>query len=209
MRAQRFPTRLMVEPTSRCNLFCPLCISGRREIAKKPDLSALAFERIYRQFEDGCEELTFHNFGEPLLNRDLPEMIRFAKSEGCSFSVLSTNAMLLTGDRCRALAESGLDEIYVCVDGFTQKTYEQYRVGGCLDRVLAGIQRLVGIVRESGSHLQIVMQFIVFRHNEHELDRAYKVAADLGVDFLDVKVSGSASRTSRFRRRIGDWSREN
>jgi radical SAM protein with 4Fe4S-binding SPASM domain len=189
----------MLEPTRRCNLRCPLCITGRGEVVRAPDITAERFRAILDQFEGGCQSMILHNYGEPLLNRDLPEMIAYAKAQGSRFTTLSTNATLLSDWWCERLATCGLDEIVVSVDGLTQETYERYRVGGKLDRVCAGIRRLVRRVRERGSGLEVVMQFIVFKHNEHEVDRVFDFAADLGVHRVAVKISGSASRVAEFR----------
>src|SRR5262245_24272790 len=189
----------MLEPTRRCNLRCPLCITGRGEVVRAPDLSAAQFRTILDQFEGGCRSMIFHNYGEPLLNRELPEMIAYAKAQGTGFTSLSTNATLLDEWWCERLATCGLDEIVVCVDGLTQETYERYRVGGKLHKVNAGIRRLVQRVRERGSALQVVMQFIVFRHNEHEVDRVFDYGVDLGVHKVAIKVSGSATRAEEFR----------
>jgi radical SAM protein with 4Fe4S-binding SPASM domain len=197
--APSLPQSLMLEPTRRCNLRCPLCITGRGEVVRAPDLSAAQFRMILDQFEGGCRSIVFHNYGEPLLNRELPDMIAYAKAQGSEFTTLSTNATLLDDWWCEKLATCGLDEIVVAVDGLTQETYERYRVGGKLSKVTAGIRRLVNRVRERGSALQVMMQFIVFKHNEHEVDRVFDYGADLGVHRVTIKISGSASRTAEFR----------
>jgi radical SAM protein with 4Fe4S-binding SPASM domain len=189
----------MLEPTRRCNLRCPLCITGRGEVVRTPDITAASFRMLLDQFTDGCRSIIFHNFGEPLLNRALPEMIAYAKARGSEFTSLSTNATLLDDWWCEELATCGLDEIMVCVDGLTQETYERYRVGGKLSRVNAGIRRLVDRIRARGSHLEVVMQFIVFKHNEHEVDQVFDHGASLGVDKVAIKISGSASRSEEFR----------
>lgn len=198
-KAGRLPKELMLEPTSKCNLRCPLCISGRREIGRKPDMSYEAFQLIYDQFTDGCEALTFHNFGEPLINKELPNMVAYAKRNGTGFTFLSTNATLIDEWWARQLAQCGLDQVFVAVDGLTQKTYETYRVGGELARVKQNIRRLMKTVNADGSKLEVALQFIVFKHNEHELDGLYEWAVDLGVHKLCVKISGSAARYDEFR----------
>lgn len=199
MATPRLPTKLMLEPTSRCNLKCPLCVSGLGQIPKKSDMTLESFVDIYDQLELGCRSVTFHNFGEPLLNRQVPAMIAHAKRNGCAWTGLSSNATLLTERWCEALTTCGLDHIWVCVDGLTQETYGRYRIGGKLAKVLEGIRRLVRHAKEKGSPLEIAMQFIVFKHNEHELEDVRRFAEDLGVHQLDIKISGSATRTPEFR----------
>jgi radical SAM protein with 4Fe4S-binding SPASM domain len=203
------PTSLMLEPTRRCNLRCPLCITGRGEVVKAPDFTTDRFRMLFDQLTDGCQSIIFHNYGEPLLNRDLPAMIAHAKAGGCAATSLSTNATLLDDWWCEALATCGLDEIVVAVDGLTQETYVRYRVGGKLRQVEAGIRRLVDRIRARGAALQVVMQFIVFKHNEHEVDQVPAYGAGLGVHKVSIKISGSATRSPEFRPSNGAYVAKN
>ena len=73
------------------------------------------------------------NWGEPLIHRQTPEFIRYAKSKEIMVSIHSSMSIHLSDEYIRNLVTSGLDRLIVSVDGATQETYEKYRRGGtCL-----------------------------------------------------------------------------
>ena len=82
--------------------------------------------------------LQFYFQGEPLLCKQLPEMIRMAHDVGL-YTIVSTNAQALDEATAIALVEAGLSRIIISMDGFTQATYEQYRRGGDVEQVKAAI----------------------------------------------------------------------
>ena len=101
----------------------------------------------FRKFIDEVGDYLFlillWDWGEPLLNPRLFDMVAYAKAKGIKL-VTSTNAHLLTDrDMCRRLIESGLDTVIVAVDGLSQETYSTYRRGGDLSVVFKGIRTLV------------------------------------------------------------------
>ena len=79
--------------------------------------------------------------GEPLLNKNLPQLIHTAASANI-FTTISTNAQALNSEKARQLVESGLERIIISVDGTNQTVYEQYRKGGKLEKAIAGIEFL-------------------------------------------------------------------
>ena len=111
-------------------------------------------------------------------------------SERHLYTIVSTNAQALTRDMAQALVGSGLNKIIVSMDGLTQASYEQYRVGGHLDKVLIGLQYLRDAKQESRSRApQIELQCLMLASNEHEwptLRHQYKA---LGADTLALKTA--------------------
>ena len=73
-------------------------------------------------------DLWMFNWGEPLLHRQTPEMIRYAKDKGIEKIRLSTNLSIpFTDDYIDRLVRSGVDELIVSLDGTTPETYSHYR----------------------------------------------------------------------------------
>ena len=77
--------------------------------------------------------MQFYFQGEPLLNKDLPQMIREAHEAGL-YTIVSTNAQALTPQMAEALVQAGLDRIIISMDGLTEETYSAYRIGGSLEQ---------------------------------------------------------------------------
>ena len=157
--------------------------------------------------------IIFHVQGEPLLHPHLPEMIRYAHDHKL-FTMLSTNAQLLTPAIAEALIEAGLDRIIVSIDGLTEQTYSHYRVGGNLERALAGMRSLADCKKKKGFGPEIVMQCLYLKSNQHEWSTFIKHYHLFGADKISMKTAQfyefehgnpdmpDDSRYSRYKRNI-------
>tara|TARA_Y100000588_G_scaffold121505_1_gene133086 strand:- start:1136 stop:1906 length:771 start_codon:yes stop_codon:yes gene_type:complete len=134
--------------------------------------------------------LMLWNQGEPFINRCFTEMVRYAHAKKIT-TMTSTNGHFVRDmSQARAVVESGLDEIIISLDGVDQKTYEQYRIGGSIDRVFEGTRLLVQAKEEMrASHPLINLQFIVMKHNEADLAEAERIARSLNVDKFLIKTA--------------------
>jgi pyruvate-formate lyase-activating enzyme len=80
------------------------------------------------------------------------------------YTATSTNAHYLNDQNARRTVESGLDRLIISLDGTTQDVYQQYRVGGKLEKVLEGTRNVVRWRRElKSSTPRIIFQFLVVR----------------------------------------------
>src|SRR4029453_4749693 len=91
--------------------------------------------------------LIFYFQGEPFLNTQFLEMVKYAHSKAI-YTATSTNAHYLTDEKARLTVESGLDRLIISIDGTTQDVYQQYRIGGRLDKVIEGTKNIVNGNRE-------------------------------------------------------------
>ncbi len=182
------PMGLSIEPTTSCNLRCSECPSGLRSFTRPTGmLSQEMFQQVINQLRNKLIWLTFYFQGEPYLNKDFLKMVRYASDKGL-YTMTSTNAHYFTDEMAKATIESGLSRIIVSMDGVTQETYEQYRKGGSLEKVVDGLKKLVEWKRKlKSSTPHIVLQFIVFGHNEHEVEEVKKFGKENGVDEVKIK----------------------
>lgn len=182
------PMGLSIEPTTSCNLRCSECPSGMRSFTRPTGmLQTGLFEKTIDELYRKLIWLTFYFQGEPFLNKDFLKMVKYANSKGI-YTMTSTNAHYFTPEIARETVESGLSRIIISMDGLSQETYEQYRTGGTLEKVKEGIRLLVEEKRKLKSATpHIVLQFIVFGHNEHELHLVKKAGKELGVDEVKIK----------------------
>ncbi len=177
------PYWLTVDPTNFCQLQCPFCPTGAgRGVRDKAMLRLDHFERLLERVGPYVIHMDLMNWGESLLNKDLPRMISCAKRYGIEVK-LDANLNDLTEAMADGLIGSGLDILSVSIDGATPESYKRYRVGGDFDRVLANVRTLVQKrTRASRPTPRLIWQFIVFKHNEHEMKEARRLAAELGMD---------------------------
>ena len=143
------------------------------------------FKKIVDEIGVFLIHIDFCNWGEPLLNEEIFHMIKYAKNF-CIHAKLDTNFNICDDKRAENLINSGLDKIILSIDGASQQTYEKYRRGGDFERVLKNVQLLVKKREESnGKKPEIEWQFLVFRHNEHEIEKAKEMAHNMGVDDIN------------------------
>ncbi|TAF49003.1 MAG: radical SAM protein, partial [Sphingobacteriia bacterium] len=99
-------------------------------------------------------------------------------------------AHYLTDEKAKQTVESGLDRLIISIDGTTQDVYEQYRVGGKLDKVLAGARNIVKWKKALKSSTPFVFfQFLVVKPNEHQMEDIKKMAKEIGVDQVRFKTA--------------------
>jgi len=190
-RVLGYPLTVMVEPTNICNLKCPLCPTGQGLLRRpKGFLSLEDFKKIVDQFGDYSLHLRLWNWGEPLLNEELIEMIKYARRYRWYINT-STNSFFLTKDFAKEIVSSGLDSLIISLDGASEETYSKYRQHGNFKNVVDAISALVEEKKKQNSKTpKIHLQFIVMKHNEHEIPKIKELAKQLQVDFLALKKVG-------------------
>lgn len=184
------PISISFEPTTSCNLRCPECPSGLRAFTRPTGmLEENFFKRTIDEIYRELLYLIFYFQGEPYLNPSFLDMVKYASEKGI-YTATSTNAHYLTDDAAKKTVESGLDRLIISIDGTTQETYQQYRVGGNIEKVIAGAKNIVKWKKELNSKTPFVFfQFLVVRHNEHQIDEIKKLAKEIGVDDVRLKTA--------------------
>ncbi|GAB4375495.1 MAG: radical SAM protein [Salibacteraceae bacterium] len=184
------PYTVSIEPTTSCNLRCPECPSGLRSFSRPTGmLDKALFKQIAGQLSSHCVYMNFYFQGEPYLHPDFFDLVKIAKTHGY-YTSTSTNAHFLDEERAAMTVESGLDRLIISIDGTDQKTYSGYRKGGSLDKVIEGTKRLVAIKQRLKKQTPyLVFQFLVVRHNEHQVGEIMKLGKALGVDHVALKTA--------------------
>ena len=185
-RVDARPLKLNIEPTNACQLRCPLCPTGLRIMPRpRTNMRLDLFEKLLREVGDYVFYIDFHNWGEPLLFSGLEEMIRLARKRSISTTISTNLSLKVSDERMERLIASGLNHMIISLDGASRETVTQYRRGMDFDLVVDNMRRLTAMKQRMGSRTPYMSwQFLVFRFNEHELDRAREMALDLGVDRL-------------------------
>jgi radical SAM protein with 4Fe4S-binding SPASM domain len=185
-----YPISISFEPTTSCNLRCPECPSGLRAFTRPTGMLKKDFFReTIDQLSKELMYLVFYFQGEPYLNPDFLEMVKYASSKKI-YTATSTNAHYLNDKNARRTIESGLDRLIISIDGTSQDIYQQYRVGGNLEKVLEGAANIVKWKKELKSKTPfIIFQFLVVRHNEHQIEEVKQLAKEIGVDDVWLKTA--------------------
>ncbi|MBC7889928.1 MAG: SPASM domain-containing protein [Ferruginibacter sp.] len=185
-----FPVSISFEPTTSCNLRCPECPSGLRAFTRPTGmLERDFFTRTIDEIHKELLYLIFYFQGEPFLNPDFLEMVKYAASKGI-YTATSTNAHYLNDATAKRTVESGLDRLIISIDGTTQDVYKQYRVGGNIEKVIEGAKNIVKWKKALNSKTPFVFfQFLVVKPNEHQVADIKRLAKEVGVDEVRFKTA--------------------
>jgi len=177
------PYWLTLDPSNLCQLHCPFCPTGaNRGVRNKGTMTLDLFTAILAEVGPSAIHLDLMNWGESLLNKQLPEMIALAKRYGIEVK-LDANFNDVSAEDIERLILSGLDILSLSVDGLSPETYGRYRAGGDFNRVLGNLRTLIEKRQALGrKNPWIIWQFLVFQHNEHEAGRVEEFARACGAD---------------------------
>jgi len=180
-----YPLSLTFEATNVCNLRCPHCFTGAGEVGRERSMMSMElYRRLLDELGDYALQMDFYNWGEPLLNKNIYEMIRLASSKGISTTISTNFSIPFDRARAEALVSSGLHAIGAGIDGARQQSLEQYRVGADFEKVVGNMKLLVEAKRSLGSDTPLICwSFHVFEHNREEVEEARSMARELGVEF--------------------------
>jgi len=184
------PWSASIEPTTSCNLRCTECPTGMRSLSRaKGTMDLNVFRKILDKLSPDLIYLTLYFQGEPMLNPQFPEMVKLARDQRVFVST-STNGHYLDTENADLIIRSGLNHLIISLDGLDQQSYEKYRVNGDYQTVVNGIKRLVEAKKALHSKSPFIeLQFIVMRHNEHQMNQMRDFARQSGVDKLSFKTA--------------------
>jgi radical SAM protein with 4Fe4S-binding SPASM domain len=184
------PTSLSIEPTNLCNLQCPECPVGTGSLTRGTGLmNTDLFNRIIEEIYNKISYLILYFQGEPYIHPEFINMIRIAHKKNI-FTVTSTNGQFLTEEIARKTVQSGLDSLIISIDGTTHEVYNHYRKGGDLDKVIEGTSYLVKWKKKTKSNKPvIILQFLVFKGNQHQIPEIRQLGKQLGVNRVRIKTA--------------------
>ncbi|HEX9094050.1 MAG TPA: radical SAM protein, partial [Coriobacteriia bacterium] len=185
------PYLYFVDVCNYCNLRCPLCPSALGLFGRDRGMLRLGeYTSILDRIAPYAFEVNLHNWGEPFLNPDIFAIIEATRGRNVMPNV-SSNLNTLDEARAEDVVRSGLEYLVVSLDGTTRDAYSRYRVGGDFDRVLDTLRAIVSAKRRLHSPTPTIeWQFLVMRHNEHQMDDARLLGAEIGVDIVRFSPAG-------------------
>jgi pyrroloquinoline quinone biosynthesis protein E len=174
------PLALLAELTHRCPLRCPYCSNPLELSRASAELDTGTWKRVFSEAAElGVLQVHFSG-GEPLVRRDLVDLVRHAAGVGL-YGNLITSGIRLEADRLAALVEAGLEHVQLSFQDSDMASGD--RIAG-----LAGSQeakrRSARLVREAG--LPLTVNAVVHRQNLERLGDIIDLAEALGADRLEV-----------------------
>jgi len=189
------PLTLTIESTTKCNLFCPMCVREKYHTPPR-NMEFSTFRKIIDEAK-GCLEFAVpYGTGEPLLNPEIYDMIAYCRRNGVPTGI-STNGTVLSEQASRRLIEAGLDYIIFAFDGATRETYEMYRKGASFDDVRNNILGFLRVKKDLKSKIFCIVQMVALKENQNEGAALVRLWSVEGIDEVRIKkdevyIEGSA-----------------
>lgn len=183
------PIHLDIEPTNACDLKCPMC--PRTILVEKGCNSDNKFHTgfmelsFYKNLIDqavdmGVYSIKLNWLGEPILHKDIVEMVRYAKEKGIVDVMFNTNAVRLDEEMIKGLVLAGLDKIFFSFDSPIKEKYEQIRVGANYEQTLNNIKNVKRIREELGKDIPLTrVSMVLMQDNKDEYEEFVKLFKDI------------------------------
>lgn len=191
------PYITIIDTTNACNLQCPYCPTGKRRVSGRR-VGSIDLDQVRRLLNDIGPYLisaNLFNWGEPLLHPRIAELTALFNQRGIMTS-LSSNMNLRKSKTVHALCDAGLDYLLISFSGADQEIYEKYHRNGRLDVVLDNVRDLINYRNKHCRPGPLVeMKYLLFKHNQHQVEQARDLAYRLGVDIFRVVNAGGPSKS--------------
>jgi len=182
------PIRLWFDSSSYCNLKCTMCPNKDLEQGQRGTMDLDLFKRIIDQVTGSVADINLHHRGEPLLNKNLFEMIRYARERDIRVR-FHTNGCLMTEEKAAAIIEAQPDLISFSIDGFEKEAYEKVRIGGTFEETVKNVLKLLELRRKAGKKLPyVVVERINFEGTKLSAEAEVRATA-LREEFLAAGVN--------------------
>jgi radical SAM protein with 4Fe4S-binding SPASM domain len=160
-RAPRWPDIVQIDSTNLCNakcVFCPRDEMHRRQGVMDFDL----FRKIVDECADlGITHVRVHNYGEPFLDKELVEKVRYAKARGIAEVGMISNGSLITEAIAQGMIDAGLDAINISMDAAGKEVFERTRVHLDYDAVIGNVRTLVRLRERAGRRRpRLILSFV-------------------------------------------------
>lgn len=164
---------LQLEVTNACNhkcVFCPNMDSKR----KKKMIDIHLAKRIMKECAEFLEEdkrICFHMNGEPLLYKDLSELVRYSKELGYAYSFITTNGSVADEALLTELFEAGLDSIKFSINAGSRESYMKIHGADHFEDAMNALKFSWKYRVEHKKNYKIFVSCVGMRDNYHELEQ--------------------------------------
>jgi sulfatase maturation enzyme AslB (radical SAM superfamily) len=186
------PYLISFELFNECNEQCVFCRTSQGDIydtnpqgsgyIPKGMMRLEIFQGVISQVKDWLLMVVPYVNGEPLLYRDIYKAIQCATDSHIA-TMIATNGILLNAQNSQKLLCAGVDFIKVHISGFTQATYNIEHRRGNIELIKENLRGIVRLNRQGRHGALIMLDYILYQHNKHELKLAAKFSNELGIMF--------------------------
>lgn len=178
-KAAQRPIHLQIEVSTFCNLACTMC--PHPTLIKNPrHMTMTEFQKVFDTLKP--LKIGMSGLGEPFLNPDMAEIIRYAHVGGAK-TLTTSNLTVITPTLAQKIVESGLGLLKGSVDSTDPNVYAAIRKRNLHHKVLEGLKNLREAKRQIGSKTpHIRLQFVMQKANYRDIPAFLDLAEELGVE---------------------------
>lgn len=184
------PRSVRLDASTICQLKCACCYM--RQNSGTVGIGYLKYDDFTKfvKQNDYIKEIELSNSGEIFLNPDLLKIIEFAYKHDIALTAYNgVNLNNVSDEILEGLVKYKFRKLTCSIDGASQQTYSQYRIGGDFNAVISNIKKINNYKKQYNSiYPNLKYQFIIFGHNEHEINQAKELAKELNMD-INFKFS--------------------
>ena len=191
---QNPPRKVRLDLCNMCQLNCVECYMRKQhnEVKEKVGYGYVSF-KTFKKFVDNnpfIEEIETSNDGEIFLNPDLDKIIEYAYKKNIILTAYNgVNLNTISEQTAEYLVKYRFQQLAISLDGASQETYSQYRRNGNFDNVIENIKMINRFKQKYNSQFPLLTyKFILFGHNEHEVEKAKQLAQQLNM-YIDYSVN--------------------
>ncbi len=189
-----FPFHALIDVINTCNLQCPYCPTGRRQNSGRSDriIDIELIHTFLSHYGKYLVEVDLFNWGEPLMHPRIADIVRiFHKMR--IFKQISSNLNIRNKNILESICDAGLDNLIISISGTTQEIYQRYHRKGTFSLVLDNLRYIINYKKQMKyNNPVIVLKYLVFKYNVHQIADALHLAKDIGVDIFRARYAGGA-----------------
>ncbi len=202
-----FPKEFLIDITSVCNHSCTFC-SNRKMLNKKNADPSLVYRILKEAKNEGSTSVGLYATGEPFLNKELENYIKFSKEIGYEYVYITTNGSACTPKRMEIAINNGLDSIKFSIHGGTTKTYKKIHGKDDFERVIKNLKWVYNYKIKNKINLKIYVTMVETFENKSETEKLRNIVLPY-IDGWDPHLMNNSCGTMPENNKIGNIEEKN
>lgn len=179
------PITMDVEPTTGCNFRCTMCQVSSPDF-KANNMTLDTFKSLLVQNKQ-LIKIKLQGMGEPLVNKNIYEMIDLAKKYGVATEIIC-NGSMLTNSNIDRLIDQNLAKLTISIDGASKGVFEQIRVKSNFDDVIKNARNFKKKINEKFIRPEFSAWSTIQDLNYPEIEKITILCKEVGFDDLTFQV---------------------
>ncbi len=177
--------------TLKCNLKCPHCYVNATSGDLNDELSTKDAHKLIDQISDVSRPMLILSGGEPLLRKDVFDLIQYGTSKGLRMA-MGSNGWLIDDSMAKKLKTAGIKTVSISLDSSIPENHDAFRgVRGSWKKAISAIKAL------RANNVLVQVNTTVTQENYHEIEEIMSLVEKLGVENFHLFFLVPTGRATR------------